>query len=50
MLKNKRLSEGKFKKEKGEKKEGDVAKKATPPIGWGLPDEVTLYFETKYKE
>ncbi|MCW3086255.1 MAG: Recombinase [Bacteroidetes bacterium] len=34
LLKYKRLSEGAFKKEKGEKKEGDAAKNATPPVWW----------------
>ena len=34
LLEHKRLSEGLLKKEKGEKKEGDVAKNATSPLGW----------------
>jgi len=49
LLKNKRLSEGLLKKEKGEKKEGDVTKTATSPLGWGFVNEVKSYFETRYK-
>ena len=47
LLENKRLSEGVLKKEKGAKKEGDAAKNATPPVWWGFPDEVLLYFESR---
>ena len=50
LLEHKRLSEGLLKKEKGEKKEGDVAKNATSPLGWGFVNEVKSYFETKYSE
>ena len=49
MLKYKRLSEGLLKKEKGEKKEGDVTVNATSPVWWGFPNEVMLYFESRYK-
>ena len=49
LLKYKRLSEGELKKEKGEKKEGDVTLNATPPVWWGFPNEVMLYFESRYK-
>jgi hypothetical protein len=34
LSKYKRLSEGELKKEKGEKKEGDVTLNATPPVWW----------------
>ena len=49
LLEHKRLSEVELKKEKGEKKAGDVTKNATSPVWWRFLNEVRSFFETRNK-